>query len=122
MADNDFGRSEITNSIKALQEADSKLMDRTRQLSRLISDLDKELCQVKEYKHELDARIRVLEAEDVDDLKQEVYRLESKINAFETQHDDSKEKWRVAINFIVQLVWVSMAAWLLLKLGLQAPL
>jgi chromosome segregation ATPase len=122
MADNDFDKSEITSSIKALQEVDSKLMDRTKQLSRQMSDLNKEFGQINEYKHDLDARIRVLESEDVEGLRQEVYRLDSKINAFETQHDDSKEKWRVAMNFVIQLAWVSMAAWLLLKLGLQAPL
>jgi len=122
MADNDFDKSEMTNSIKELQEVGSKLTDRTKQLSRQISDLNKEFGQINEYKHDLEARIRVLESEDVDILRQEMYKLEIKINTFETQHDDSKEKWRVAINFVIQLAWVSMAAWLLLKLGLQAPL
>ena len=120
MADNDFEKFE--SSIKALQDSCSKLTERTRQLSRHISELEKELGRVNEYRHDLDARIRVLESENVEAMKQDLYRTESRVNAFETQHDDRKEKWSMAINFVVQLAWVSMAAWLLLKLGLQAPL
>ena len=108
MADNDFEKFE--SSIKALQDSCSKLTERTRQLSRHISELEKELGRVNEYRHDLDARIRVLESENVEAMKQDLYRTESRVNAFETQHDDRKEKWSMAINFVVQLAWVSMAA------------
>jgi hypothetical protein len=96
--------------------------DRMRGLSKRISEMDRGLRSLEMTSHDLEARVRVLESSDVERFKQDLYKLESKINLFESDHDDRKENWRMAANFIVQLLWVSMAAWLLTKLGLQAPL
>jgi chromosome segregation ATPase len=96
--------------------------DRIRSLSKRISEMDRGLRSLESMAHDLEARVRVLESADMERLKQDLYKLESKINSFESDHDDRKENWRMVANFVVQLLWVSMAAWLLTKLGLQAPL
>lgn len=102
------------------EPADQK--DRLRSLSKRISELDREFRSLGAVSHDLEARVRVLESSDIERFKQDLYKLESKMNSFESDHDDRKENWRMVANFIVQLLWVSMAAWLLTKLGLQAPL
>lgn len=91
-------------------------------LYRMVSDLESEMKELVIQRQDLDARMRVLEAEDMVRLRQDFYRLESKMSSFESDHDNRKENWRMVLNFVVQLLWVSMAAWLLTKLGLQAPL
>jgi hypothetical protein len=105
----------ISDTIKNL---DSKL-DR---LSGKMKDREKEIDELNDAKSELEARIRVLESEDFEKIKKDLYSTISKIEVFESHHDENKEKWNMALNFIVQLVWVSMAAFMLTKLGLQAPL
>lgn len=96
--------------------------DRLRSLSKKISELDRQFRSLETMGHDLDARMRVLESAGMERFKQDLYKLESKMNSFESDHDDRKENWKMAINFVIQLIWVSMAAWLLTKLGLQAPL
>jgi chromosome segregation ATPase len=96
--------------------------ERLRSLSKKISELDRQFRSLESMGHDLEARIRVLESADMERFKQDLYKLESKISSFESDHDDRKENWKIAINFVIQLIWVSMAAWLLTKLGLQAPL
>lgn len=96
--------------------------DRLRSLSKRISELDRQFRSLEAMGHDLEARMRVLESADMEKFKQDLYKLESKMNSFESDHDDRKENWRMVINFVIQLIWVSMAAWLLTKLGLQAPL
>lgn len=96
--------------------------ERIRSLSKKISELDRQFRSLETIVHDLDARMRVLESADMERFRQDLYKLESKMNSFESDHDKRKENWRIVTNFIIQLIWVGMAAWLLTKLGLQAPL
>lgn len=98
------------------------LRDKMKSILRRFSDLEKSFRSTEMTVHDLDARVRVLESEDLERLKQDIYKMESRLRSFESEHDKRKENWKMIINFAVQLIWVSMAAWLLAKLGLQAPL
>ena len=118
----DSNFAHIKDELKTLKESDSKIIEKLKTITKKNLDLEKEIKNLSTLKYELDARIKVLEAEDFENLKHDFYKLESKLQNFENQHDDRKEKWNTLINFVVQLIWVSMAAWLLAKLGLQAPL
>lgn len=96
--------------------------DKIKIILKRVSDLEKSSESVESAVHDLDARVRVLESEDFEKLKQDIYKMESRLHSFESEYDKRKENWKMMINFAVQLIWVSMAAWLLTKLGLQAPL
>jgi hypothetical protein len=70
-------------------------------------------------------KIKSLE-ESVRDLRDSVrgiearaWRLEGRAESFESAHDDNKEKWNMALNFVVQLLWVATASFVLAKLGLS---
>ncbi len=108
--------------IRKLQESDEKLQNKNKNLIYKQSELEKQIKSICDSKHNLEMRISILESINIEDLKKEIYKIDSKVQSFESAHDDRKEKWQIAINFIVQLIWVAMAAWLLTKLGLQAPL
>lgn len=67
----------------------------------------------------LEARVRDIESRDVESLKQKVWRLEGRADSFESTHDDNKAKWNMVLNFVVQLMWVATASYVLAKLGLN---
>lgn len=115
MADEHFDLSRAKILIDDIQETESKIADKVKLMSREVKELSG-------FRRDVEARMRVLESKDFDEIRQSIYDIESRIKSFEMQHDDSKEKWKTALNFVVQLAWVSMAAWLLTKLGLQGPL
>ena len=61
----------------------------------------------------------------IESLKKDIKKLENKINNSDNNkvtQDGKEKKWNMFINFGIQLLWVIMAAYLLFKLGLEAPL
>ena len=115
MSEEDLNQSAGNDIIKSLREADSRIIEKTKGLAREVRD-------ISESWRDLEARMRVLESKDFEDIRNSLYGIESRIKSLESQHNDRKEKWQIVINFVVQLIWVSMAAWVLTRLGLQGPL
>ena len=101
---------------------DLMLLDKIKSISKKYADLQEKIEELTEFKTDLEARVRLLETVDIDRIKQDLYKIDSKVASFESDYDERKEKVKMVLNFVVQLVWVSMAAWLLSKLGLQPPL
>jgi predicted nuclease with TOPRIM domain len=114
MSEEDFDPSG-NDILKSLRETDSRIIEKTKGLAREVRDISGSL-------HELEARMRVLESKDFEEVRNSLYGMESRMKSLEAQHNDRKEKWQIVINFVVQLIWVSMAAWVLTRLGLQGPL
>ena len=87
----------IRESVKALAESVSDLKDRVREIER---------------------RSRILETEEIDRIKKCIYSLENHVSNRRTVDDARRERWKIALNFVVQLVWVVMAGYVLTKLGI----
>lgn len=115
----DSNLTHLKGLVVELQESNSKILDKLRNVSKKNIDLEKEIKDLNKSKYEIDTRLKILESEI---QKHDFYKIENTIEKFESQHDDRKQKWSMIINFVVQLAWISMAAWLLTKLGLQPPL
>lgn len=122
MTSDDFDQSELQKKLRYLQESDSKIIEKIKQLVKNNSELEKNICKLNDIKNDAEARLRYIETINIEKVKEEVHKLESRIHSLESKQTDNKEKWKKIFDFIVQLLWVSMAAWLLTKLGLQAPL
>ena len=120
--ENDSNSANLKGLIAELKESDLRTIERLKNLIKKNSDFEKEMENLNKSKYEIEARLRVLESEDIEKIKHEMYRMESVLQKFESRHDDRRQNWNTAINFMVQLAWVSMAAWMLTKLGLQPPL
>jgi chromosome segregation ATPase len=94
----------MADSLEVLQE-------RTRSLEDSVRDL-------KDSIRHLESRARELETNGIEALRQQIWRLEGKTDSFESAHDENKEKWNMALNFLVQIMWVVTASFVLAKLGL----
>jgi hypothetical protein len=57
----------------------------------------------------------------IDKLKEDLHSMQLKMQSLEIAHGGFEQKWKTIINFILQVIWVVMAAYILLKLGLQGP-
>ena len=106
----------------SIKESIDKAMDKARSIAKRISEMEREIDDLMRSKHDLEARVKTLESEDIDSVKKQLYEIDSKVRSFESDHDKRRQSWNMVLNFFVQLLWVSMAAWLLTKLGLQGPL
>lgn len=68
---------------------------------------------------ELDKRVRRIETDELHEVRKLLYCLENRVANFSSAHDDRKERWKIALNFVVQLIWVVMASYVLTKLGIS---
>lgn len=92
-------------------DTNESVRDKMRFISEAIADL-------KDRTKEIENRMRSIEKDDLDQMRKSVYRLENHVSNFHSASDSRKEKWSIILNFVVQLVWVIMASYVLTKLGL----
>lgn len=107
--------------ISDIQDLVSRLLEKSRSMSKKISELERDERQASDFKANAEVRIKLIESER-DRFSDQISDLDRRLRIFELNHDNRKERWNAAFNFVIQLLWVSMAAFLLTKLGLQAPL
>jgi chromosome segregation ATPase len=107
--------------LERLEATVSKLLEKTRGLSKRVSDGEDEVARLSASKSDAEIRVKLLESA-LEKVSAEISDIDRRLRVFEMNHDTRKERWNMAINFFVQLVWVAMAALMLSKLGLQAPL
>ena len=77
------------------------------------------VSELKECLKELERRVREIETNGMDSVKKSIYSLENHISNFRTADTVRKEKWNMLLNFVIQLVWVVMAAYVLTKLDID---
>jgi len=104
-----------------IAESVRRLQDKYRNIFKKMSEHERDHRRMLEQKADLETRLRVLESYE-SKLEDEISDIDKRLRNFELTHDKRKENWNMVVNFVIQLVWVAMAAFMLSKLGLQAPL
>jgi predicted nucleic acid-binding Zn-ribbon protein len=73
-------------------------------------------------------KIVVLESKDLKymenkltDCEKEISVLDKRLCGVEASSGQNQDRWNKIMSFVIQLVWVILAAWTLTKLHLQAP-
>lgn len=116
---------QVTESIKSVFDLTSRIDERVKLIMKKQDEFDKKLDDRFADVNEIKTRLRLLEAnsdEDVvDELKQNFHKAEVRMQAIEMTQGGAEGRWKTFVNFAIQIAWVLLAAWLLLKLGLQAP-
>lgn len=88
------------------------ISERVRSLSDCVRDL-------KEALRDVERRLRQVETEEMEIIKRQICEFEGRAKSFESASDQQREKWNSALNFVIQLLWVVTAAFVLTKLGLN---
>lgn len=59
--------------------------------------------------------------EKIDKIIENSHELDVRLKSLEIAKGGYEENWKSIVNFVVQVIWVVMAAYILMKLGLQSP-
>lgn len=102
-----------------MPEPDGRATDSLEVVQERIRSLAESVRDLRESVRDIEKRSRSLETEHMEELRQRLCNIEGKTSSFESAHDDHKEKWNMALNFVVQLMWVATASFVLTKLGLN---
>lgn len=119
---------QVTESIKSVFDLTSRIDERVKLIMKKQDEFDKKLDDRMADANDIRTRIRLIEAQvnDNDDqsleqMKAEFHKMEVRMQAIELTQGGAENRWKTFVNFAIQIAWVLLAAWLLLKLGLQAP-
>lgn len=127
---------QVHESIKGVFEMTARIDERVQLMMKKQDDLDNKINSQMILYNQLSARVSVLESDSsMEILKSEVGRVQDCANEIKTKLHDvemklqnvegnsgrQEDRWKVFFGFGVQIIWVVLAAYLLYKLGLQAP-
>ena len=120
--------SQTSENIQKLFELSTRIDERVKEIQNKQAGFHERLEKVMSGHQNVLQKVAVLESkdgaaliEDIDECKKELVTLDKRIAVVEGSTDQSKDRWNRIFTFVIQLVWVLLAAWLLVKLNLQAP-
>lgn len=120
--------SQTSENIQKLFELSTRIDERVKSIQIKQHDLEERLDNVITAHQEVMQKIAVLESKNGGALEKEIEKCRDKFTEIDKRlvivegaSGRSQDRWNKIGTFIIQLVWVLLAAWLLLKLNLQAP-
>lgn len=121
--------SQTSENIQKLFDLSTRIDERVKSVQAKQEDLDKRIEEVIQRQIEVAQKVAILEHERVnsslqrklEDCEDQVTELDKRMARVESDAGRSSERWKGIASFVVQLIWVILAAYLLTKMNLQAP-
>lgn len=117
---------ELAASIKSLYDLTTRIDERVEQVIASDREIARKLEVEVEKARDLLSKVLILEkttdqTADIDVLEKQIHSLELRMQSIEISSGKVENRWKAMVNFGLQLAWVIIAAYLLYKLGIQAP-
>lgn len=119
---------QVTESIKSIFELTARVDERVQLMMKKQDEIEKKMDMSLEQVTDLSARVKMLETQndnllhtELDKIKQHVQDLQVKMGTMEKANENHESRWHTVMNLFFQVVGVISVAYLLYKLGLQAP-
>jgi chromosome segregation ATPase len=113
---------QMTESFQSLFDLTSRMDERLRVLDKEQQQNEEDLKEHIKATQSLHSDVRLLTSKIEDLIKhRDTMKLDSRVQTLEHSSNDTEGRWKVIVNFALQLIWVATAAYMLYKLGLQAP-
>ena len=123
------------SDVNKLLEISTRIDERLKSIQDKQNRLETKLSDMAHEHGKSLQKIAVLESKDdcstvcgihqvvdhLDDVVKTINDLDKRVVVVEMATDKSQNRWRQMSTFVIQLIWVLLASWLLLKLNLQAP-
>lgn len=124
--------SQTSDNIQKLFDLSTRIDERVKAIQSKQEQLDRRIDETIRQHIDLMQKIAVLEAKAEDAGDEELYpkiieidrainELDKRMSHLENEQGHHSERWKGIANFVIQLVWVILAAYLLTRLNLQPP-
>lgn len=108
----------IDERVKSIQHKQSDINDRVDSVVQTHIQIMQKIA-VLESKHEEDDYSKL--SAEINSVLKDLTELDKRITFVESVSGTQQERWKTVTNFVIQLIWIVLAAWVLMKLNLQAP-
>jgi len=120
--------AQSSENIQKLFDLSTRIDERVKAIQSNQSSLETRISTLVESNYIVMQKIAVLESKDfrlfdtkITECEKENTVLDKRLIIVESSNGQSQDRWNKIMSFVIQLVWVILAAWLLMKLNLQAP-
>lgn len=110
----------LKEKINNIEKNQNALIEKLEDLKKEINNFEKKLISKDSKTTILQNKVKDLK-ESLDQIIEKVQKFEVKMESIHLRTADSESKWSNIIDFFVKIFWVIVVAYLLYKLGLQAP-
>jgi hypothetical protein len=111
--------SQASENIQKLFDLTTRVDERLKSAHNKQEQLEKRIEDQIEKNIELMNKIVILENNMT--LPSQINDIDKRLSRIENEHGIHSERYKTIANFIIQLVWVILAAYVLTKLNLQSP-
>lgn len=121
--------TQTSENIQKLFELSTRIDERVKSIQSKQDRIDLQINDVINQHIQLMQKIAVLESRNEEstvdaeilNCEKQIVEIDKRLSRLENEDGKKTEKWKGVVNFIVQLVWIIIAAYILTKLNLQAP-
>lgn len=121
--------AQASENIQKLFDLSTRIDERVKAIQNQQAHVDERFEILTQQQVALMQRIAVLDAttndprviERIKECESRLAEMEKNLTSLENEHGKHAERWKSVASFVVQLIWVILAAYLLTKLHLQAP-
>lgn len=124
--------AQTSENIQKLADLTTRIDERVKLIQMKQSDLEDRIENVIGRHTEILQKIAVLEShnnatafsllsKDIEETDREVYMIDKRLISVESISGSQQERWKGVTSFLVQLIWIILAAWVLMKLNLNPP-
>lgn len=124
--------TQTSENIQKLFELSTRIDERVKSIQSKQDRIDLQINDVINQYIQLMQKIAVLEVlesrneestvdAEILNCEKQIVEIDKRLSRLENEDGKKTEKWKGIVNFIVQLVWIVIAAYILTKLNLQAP-
>lgn len=118
---------QLMDSFRSLYDLEVRTDERVKNLIIRCDATDEKHSETLQIQKDIEGRVRVLESKTeefgsvAEQVKINTASLADRVKTVELSKNNSDDRWKTIVNFCVQLSLILVAAYLLYKLGLQAP-
>lgn len=116
--------SQVTENVQKLFDLTNRIDEREKTINDKQKKIEEKIEYLDQKNIDIFNKIYNLEShlQENDILERKIKELEYQISKFELNQGVREENWKNIANFLIQIVWVVLAAYVLTKLNLSPPL
>lgn len=127
--------TQTSENIQKLFDLTTRIDERIKSISVKQQELETQIHDLTESHTEVLQNIAVLESKDISDviqykcpyrsnfegLQKEIAGIDKRLCVVEIASTGNQDRWKKVTDFFIQLIWITLAAWVLYKLNLSPP-
>jgi len=126
--------TQASDNIQKLFDLSTRIDERVKMIQSRQEIMDRRIDEIISIKNTLMQKIAVIESKEdalgiydeqtinrIENIEKALISVDKRLDSVEGKNEISSDRWNKIATFVIQLVWVILAAYLLTKLHLQAP-